>query len=177
MLSLKHNTWWVVAMKLSFKPPKRPVIDVVICSSDSGPWDYTPFVNSVIPANLGFSFTLHSGHEPPIGEDWEYGATKCLSGYMVCLMKDVFAGPGLHLAVPSVDGPILSSSVRLHVWGQWSSSAQVEWCWFHSHLCVFVFVQDIFCCSALYFNLLNIACECFHARMIFALDFDINLPS
>lgn len=37
--------------------------DVVICYTDSDAWDYMPLVNTVIPANLGFSFTLHHGHK------------------------------------------------------------------------------------------------------------------
>lgn len=41
---------------------KRFGPDVVICSSDSEALDYSPLVSSVIPANLGFSFTLHCGH-------------------------------------------------------------------------------------------------------------------
>lgn len=36
--------------------------DVVICYSDSEAWDYMALVSSVIPANLGFSFTLYCGH-------------------------------------------------------------------------------------------------------------------
>lgn len=33
--------------------------DIVICYSDSKAWDYMLLVSSVIPANLGFSFTLN----------------------------------------------------------------------------------------------------------------------
>lgn len=34
----------------------------MICYSDSESWDYMPLVSSVIPANLGYRFTLLCGH-------------------------------------------------------------------------------------------------------------------
>lgn len=101
--------------------------DVVICISDSEAWDYMPLLSSVIPANLGFSFTLLCGHYIPQSTgDWEYGGTKGSSEYRVFLMKDVSAAPGSNLAVHSVGGTLLSSFMCLHIWEQWNSRAQVE---------------------------------------------------
>jgi len=156
MRNRKHYAvgWWIQYPR---GPPKnaRTWPDVVICSSDSEAWDYTLLVNSVIPANLGFGFTLQGGHKPQTGEDWEYGVTKCLYGYMVWLMKDVFAGTGSHLAVPSIGDPILPSSVCLHIRGQWNSSAQVEWGWFNSQ-CIYDFLFAETQLNTLCFNNFNI---------------------
>ena len=44
------------------KKKARTGADVVICCSDSEAWDYMPLVSGVIPANLGFGFTLRCGH-------------------------------------------------------------------------------------------------------------------
>lgn len=45
-------------LKNTFSSP-----DVVICYSDREAWDYMPLVSSIIPANLGFIFTLLCGHK------------------------------------------------------------------------------------------------------------------
>lgn len=60
---MEYSTGWGGGTKLSSRPKKAWACpDVVICYSDSEAWDYMPLVSSVIPANLGFSFTLHCGH-------------------------------------------------------------------------------------------------------------------
>lgn len=54
-----HGTW-VHRQGPEWIGPHGP--DVVICYSNSEAWDYMPLVSSVIPANLGFSFTLLCRH-------------------------------------------------------------------------------------------------------------------
>lgn len=68
---MKYFTWWGNGIKLLLKPKMAWTgPDVVICYSDSEAWDYMALVSSVIPANLGFSFTLHCGHNLRLERTW-----------------------------------------------------------------------------------------------------------
>lgn len=62
MVLMKYSSGQGGGLKRSSRPEQARSPDVVICYSDSEAWDYMPLVRSVIPANLGFSFTLHCGH-------------------------------------------------------------------------------------------------------------------